>query len=170
MEYVKLWETKGVNKQLPENILIYRDGVSEEQSETFFREKLPLLRKACEKIYLASDLQKDLLHITIVVVGKRHHTRFYSTNGDNDKIIDKTGNPINAIVVDRHVTEARNWDSFLQSHNALQGTACPTLLVRHTISLSLMKSSSRDVFSQASRIMSTEARNWNLFLQSHNAF
>jgi len=122
---LNLWGTKGGNKQLPENILIYRDGVSEGQYEMVLKEELPLLRKACEEVYPAPDLKKGLPHMTIVVVGKRHHTRFYPTKGDNDKITDKTGNPINGTVVDRHVTEARNWDFFLQSHNALQGTARP---------------------------------------------
>lgn len=121
-----LWRTKGGNKQFPENILIYRDGVSEGQYDIVLKEELPLLRKACEEVYPAPDLKEGLPHMTIVVVGKRHHTRFFPTDGGSDrKITDATGNPINGTVVDRHVTEARNWDFFLQAHNALQGTARP---------------------------------------------
>ena len=113
------------NRALPENILIYRDGVSEGQYEIVLRDELPKLRKACEEVYPATDLKRGLPHMTIIIVGKRHHTRFFPTNGDSDKITDKTGNPLNGTVVDRHVTEARNWDFFLQAHNALQGTARP---------------------------------------------
>ena len=119
---LNLWATR--NKQLPENILIYRDGVSEGQYEMVLRQELPGLRKACEEVYPATDLKKGLPKIAIIVVGKRHHTRFFPTAGD-EKLTDKTGNPINGTVVDRHVTEARNWDFFLQAHNALQGTARP---------------------------------------------
>ena len=122
---LNLWRTKGGNKQLPENILIYRDGVSEGQYSKVLNEELPLMRKACEEVYPAPDTKKGLPHMAIIVVGKRHHTRFFPTTGDSDKFTDKTGNPINGTVVDRHVTEARNWDFFLQAHNALQGTARP---------------------------------------------
>lgn len=119
---LNLWGAK--NKQLPENILIYRDGVSEGQYEMVLRDELPKLREACEEVYPGPDLKKGLPHMAIIVVGKRHHTRFFPTN-DSDRVTDKTGNPINGTVVDRHVTEARNWDFFLQAHNALQGTARP---------------------------------------------
>ena len=119
---LNLWATK--NKQLPENILIYRDGVSEGQYEMVLNQELPQLREACQEVYPATDLKRGLPKIAILVVGKRHHTRFFPTVGD-EKLTDKTGNPINGTVVDRHVTEARNWDFFLQAHNALQGTARP---------------------------------------------
>lgn len=63
--------------------------------------------------------------MTVLVVGKRHHTRFFPTTIDKDRMDEKTGNCCNGTIVDRHVTEARNWDFFLQAHNALQGTARP---------------------------------------------
>ena len=122
---LELWRTKGGNKNLPENILIYRDGVSEGQYSMVLNQELPQLRKACEQVYPATDTKKGLPRISIVVVGKRHHTRFFATSEDPKLTNDKTDNPVNGTVVDRHVTEARNWDFFLQSHNALQGTARP---------------------------------------------
>lgn len=105
---LNLWGTKGNNKQLPENILIYRDGVSEGQYDMVLKDELPLLRKACEEVYPAPDLKKGLPNMTIIVVGKRHHTRFYPTD-NNPSMTDSNGNPVNGTVVDRHVTEARNW-------------------------------------------------------------
>lgn len=118
-----LWRAHNKN-QLPENILIYRDGVSEGQYSMVLNEELPLLRKGCERVYPANDTKRGLPKISIIVVGKRHHTRFYATTEDG-KLTDRKGNPHHGTVVDRQVTEARNWDFFLQSHHSLQGTARP---------------------------------------------
>ncbi|KIW21698.1 uncharacterized protein PV07_12869, partial [Cladophialophora immunda] len=38
---------------------------------------------------------------------------------------DRSSNPQHGTVVDRGVTEARNWDFYLQAHTAIQGTARP---------------------------------------------
>ncbi|KAF9894376.1 hypothetical protein FE257_007879 [Aspergillus nanangensis] len=107
---------------LPENLIVYRDGVSEGQYETVLERELPLLRKACKETYPASDTKKGLPRISIMCVGKRHHTRFYPTA---DETADRFANPANGTVVDRGVTEARNWDFYLQAHTALKGTARP---------------------------------------------
>jgi eukaryotic translation initiation factor 2C len=107
----------------PENIIIYRDGVSEGQYEIVLDKELPLLKKACKELYPASDTAKGLPRFTIDVVGKRHHTRFYATTEDTAD--ERSKNPLNGTVVDRGVTEARNWDFYLQAHKALQGTARP---------------------------------------------
>lgn len=117
-----LWKSKGAHKEYPENILVYRDGVSEGQYQAVLNEELPLLRKACEEAYPPSDLKKGLPHFTIIIVGKRHHTRFYPTR---EADADRSSNPKPGTVVDRGVTEARNWDFYLQAHAAIQGTARP---------------------------------------------
>jgi eukaryotic translation initiation factor 2C len=110
------------NKEYPQNILVYRDGVSEGQYEQVLDQELPALRRACEKTYPATATKQGIPRITIVVVGKRHNTRFYPTRKDD---ADRSSNPQNGTVVDRGVTEARNWDFFLQAHAAIQGTARP---------------------------------------------
>jgi hypothetical protein len=116
------WRKNRKNKVLPENLLIYRDGVSEGEYSTVLETELPLLRKACNELYPAPDTKKGLPNITIIIVGKRHHTRFYPTKeGDADR----SCNPKNGTVVDRGITEAHNWDFFLQAHTAIQGTARP---------------------------------------------
>jgi eukaryotic translation initiation factor 2C len=117
---LELWRAK--NRALPENILIYRDGVSEAQYEAVICEELPLLRGACAKIYPATDTKKGLPRMSIIVVGKRHHTRFYATRIAD---CDSSSNTKNGTIVDRGITEARNWDFFLQAHTCLQGTARP---------------------------------------------
>lgn len=120
---LNLWKSQGDHAAFPENLPVYRDGVSEGQYATVLEAELPLLRKACDNLYPVLDRKKGVPHITIVIVGKRHHTRFYPTAVSKD---DKGNcNPSCGTVVDRGVTEARNWDFFLQSHKGLQGTARP---------------------------------------------
>lgn len=107
---------------LPENIIVYRDGVSEGQYDVVIEQELPLLKKACVETYPAASTKKNLPRISIVIVGKRHHTRFYPTR---DEDADRSANPKNGTVVDRGVTEARNWEFYLQAHTAIKGTARP---------------------------------------------
>lgn len=110
------------NGSYPDNILVYRDGVSEGQYRLLLENELPAFRKACNELYPESSVTQDYPRLTIVVVGKRHHNRFYPTKAEDS---DRSANPQNGTVVDRGVTEARNWDFFLQAHTALQGTARP---------------------------------------------
>ncbi|KAK5999083.1 Argonaute RISC catalytic component 2 [Cladobotryum mycophilum] len=117
---LRLWRERGKHATLPENILIYRDGVSEGQYQLVLNEELPLLRSACAESYKAANQKEPRL--TIIIVGKRHHTRFYPTQLSD---ADNSGNTKAGTVVDRGVTEARSWDFFLQAHTALQGTARP---------------------------------------------
>ncbi|OJD35326.1 rna interference and silencing protein [Diplodia corticola] len=120
---LRLWQTKGKNAALPENILLYRDGVSEGQYNQVLHDEIPQLREACRQVYPATQTAKGLPRLAVVVVGKRHHTRFYPTS---EQHADKNSNTKPGTVVDRGVTQAaRQWDFFLQPHSALQGTARP---------------------------------------------
>lgn len=44
---LQLWKTKGRHAALPENILVYRDGVSEGQYDLVLKHEFPMLRAAC---------------------------------------------------------------------------------------------------------------------------
>lgn len=110
------------NKTLPENILVYRDGVSEGQYQVLKDSEIPSLRAACDKAYPPNLKKLGFPKISVIVVGKRHHTRFYATKEDE---ADRSGNTLNGTVVDRGVTSMWNWDFFLQAHTCLQGTARP---------------------------------------------
>ncbi|KAI1467708.1 Piwi-domain-containing protein [Daldinia caldariorum] len=99
--------------RLPKNIIVYRDGVSEGQYKLVLEKELPKLKDACKKLY-----EKDMPKITVVIVGKRHHTRFYAK--------EDSSNPAPGTVVDRGITQAVRWDFFLQAHRAIVGTARPT--------------------------------------------
>ncbi|RWA08504.1 hypothetical protein EKO27_g6616 [Xylaria grammica] len=110
---------RGVNQRLPENIIIYRDGVSEGQFATVLEKELPLIRNACRGFYSpASGLPKLLLVVSV----KRHQTRFYPTNKNH---MVRSRNIKNGTVVDRGVTQASTWDFFLTAHKGLQGTSRP---------------------------------------------
>ncbi|KAG6811918.1 hypothetical protein H0H92_005249 [Tricholoma furcatifolium] len=118
-ERLTLFHSK--NKVLPKRILVYRDGVSEGQFPIVVNEELPAIRKACTKFDTAQTKYRPML--TIVICGKRHHTRFYPTE---EQDADKDGNPKAGTVVDRGVTSVYNFDFFLQAHGGLQGTTRPT--------------------------------------------
>ncbi|KAJ0167680.1 Protein argonaute-3 [Colletotrichum tanaceti] len=115
---LRLWMKHNQNK-LPEYIIIYRDGVSEGQFTQVLDVELPMIRKACSKLYQAGRKPK----MSIIVSVKRHQTRFYPTS---EQTMDpKSRNIRSGTVVDRGVTQARYWDFFLTAHTALKGTARP---------------------------------------------
>jgi eukaryotic translation initiation factor 2C len=118
LERLELW--RKINRNLPSKIIIFRDGVSEGQYNLVLDQELPPIQKAYEKLYGGSEKWPKT---TIIVVGKRHHTRFYPT--DNKSMDQRTGNPMPGTVVDRGVTSHYLWDFFLQAHKGLQGTARP---------------------------------------------
>ena len=114
-----LWKTLGKHPNYPENIMIFRDGVSEGQFNMVLKTELPRLQKACELTYPKTQKQPRFF---VAVCGKRHHTRFYPTSMEN---ADDGSNCKPGTVVDRGVTESRMWDFFLQAHKGLKGTTRP---------------------------------------------
>lgn len=84
------------NKVLPQRILFFRDGVSEGQFLTVRNDELPKVHEAFKK-FPTKDGSPYNPKLTILIAGKRHHTRFFPTkNEDADK-----GNPQPGTVVDR---------------------------------------------------------------------
>ncbi|KAF8551548.1 Piwi-domain-containing protein [Imleria badia] len=105
------------NGELPERVILYRDGVSESQFVQVREYELTQLKSAFE--HFGSYEPK----LSIVVCGKRHHTRFYPTKQEDAA---HDGNPLPGTVVDRGVTPAYEFDFFLQAHGGLKGTTRPT--------------------------------------------
>jgi eukaryotic translation initiation factor 2C len=118
---LRLWQKHNKN-QLPENIILYRDGVSEGQYQQVLDLELPMIRNACRQVYPATETKQGVPKVSIIICGKRHHTRFYPC-AETDA--DRSSNCQPGTVVDRGVTEARFWDFFAQPHACLQGTARP---------------------------------------------
>ena len=89
----RLEHFKKVNDQrLPQNLLIYRDGVGVGQYQIVLDEELPRLRDACRRVYGKDYVEGVHPQISLIVVGKRHHTRFYRLLGSKIKD-NKEGNP-----------------------------------------------------------------------------
>ena len=87
---------KARNNILPQRILFFRDGVSEGQFMTVRDDELPKVHQAFRK-FQNKDGSAYNPKLTILIAGKRHHTRFFPTkNEDADK-----GNPQPGTVVDR---------------------------------------------------------------------
>ena len=72
------WEE--INKALPENLIIFRDGVGEGQYETVLEDEVRQIRR----VYGGK--------LTLMIVGKRHHVRFFEEGSGNVDVTNpKTG-------------------------------------------------------------------------------
>ena len=92
-EHLTYWYEK--HQEYPEKLLIYRDGVSEGQYQMVLDEELPQLRSACKSVYG----EEKPPCITLIVVGKRHHTRFYRTDRLKKAVLGgQGGNPSHGTV------------------------------------------------------------------------
>ncbi|KAI1308639.1 Protein argonaute-2 [Halotydeus destructor] len=104
-------------KQLPAHIVIYRDGVSEGQFDQVLREEIEGLSTACDTVRPGYAPK-----LTMVIVQKRHHTRFVPVE-------DKKGKSKNippGTVIDTDVVHPTDFDFYLCSHFGVQGTSRPT--------------------------------------------
>ena len=61
--------------------------------------------------------------LSIVICGKRHHARFFSTNSEH---ADRNGNTRPGTVVDKGVTSVLDFDFYLQAHAGLQSSVKST--------------------------------------------
>ncbi|KAG9233432.1 Piwi domain-containing protein [Amylocarpus encephaloides] len=121
VEQLKNYSAK--HGRLPANILFYRDGVGESQYGMVKREELPRIIKACEDMRDEKTKMKLARpKITIVVVEKRHHARFFPTKreaqGNN---LDPNLPP--GTCVDTDVVAPNRFEFYLQSHDSPRGTA-----------------------------------------------
>lgn len=121
---------------LPHRIVIFRDGVSEGEFKSVFTEELGALQ-SLEFLNLVRDsLLSDLLDylrekgarflpkITFVIVGKRHHVRFFPTpGGQPQQRDDRSGNLPSGLVIDQEVVHPLYRDFYLQSQKPLMGTS-----------------------------------------------
>ncbi|TVY43663.1 Protein argonaute [Lachnellula occidentalis] len=100
--------------QLPQHILFYRDGVSESQYGEVRSTELLQIQNACQQ---ATRTGETVPLITLVVVGKRHHTRFYFDDLNQRQNLDA------GLVVDTDVIAPKQFNFYLQSHGSPIGTA-----------------------------------------------
>ncbi|KAJ1967764.1 hypothetical protein IWQ62_001650 [Dispira parvispora] len=118
---VKLLQTYStVNGKYPQQIIFYRDGVSESQFSQVCTGEVDAIRRACARIPGRAGYKP---RITFVTCQKRHHFRF---NAVEARMRDrKSQNAPPGTVVDKDVTHPSGFDFFLQSQGGLQGTCRP---------------------------------------------
>lgn len=101
----------------PDHILFYRDGVSESQYGMVKARELPQIRDAIREIQrMSPDGRNCKPKVTLLIVGKRHHMRFYPEAPEDQKSLGP-GN-----VVDTGVVIPHAFNFYLQSHDSLLGT------------------------------------------------
>lgn len=108
MLYELFVEYKKANQAYPENLVIFRDGVSEGQFEKIIRTEAPLVQAAMNKV-------GTKMKVVIIVTQKHHNTRFALTqvNAQGRK---PTWNVPSGTVVDNTIVEPLYKMFYLNSH------------------------------------------------------
>ncbi|KAJ9605777.1 hypothetical protein H2200_009626 [Cladophialophora chaetospira] len=127
------------NGKLPEQIVVFRDGLSEDQFRMCQEYEYPRILAAIDRAENSWQRQKpsERAKVLLVCAIKRHHTRMYPEERapeDEDLYIGRgakgTGqynwNPLPGTLVTQRVTYGSGRDFFLYSQNAIKGTARPT--------------------------------------------
>jgi len=144
-ERVIAWynKTKGDKKlkneawrsRLPDHILFYRDGVSESQYGMVLHEEKDQILDGCQQAFdvVKKDKKNNKLKpndkwnpkLTLLVVTKRHHARFFPMKDFEGKtyVKDEDINLKSGLVVDTVVIDPIQRDFYLQSHHSALGTA-----------------------------------------------
>jgi len=112
---------------LPENLLIYREGVSDGQFARVRAEEINRIYDEAEKIATTRMQEGYKPKIAFIVMQKKHNTRFFPVSGERS---DPTNNCVPGTVVDRTIAHSVNYDFYLIAHNSVQGTARP---IRYTL-------------------------------------
>ncbi|EWC45585.1 hypothetical protein DRE_05443 [Drechslerella stenobrocha 248] len=108
--------------QVPRRIIYFRDGVSEGEYQKIIDEEVLDMKRACTA--LDSNYEPRM---TVIVCTKRHHSRFFPVDKNAS---DRNGNIVPGTVVEKDITHVTDFDFFLCSHSAIQGTARAT---RYTV-------------------------------------
>ncbi|XP_042420508.1 protein argonaute 10-like isoform X2 [Zingiber officinale] len=112
---------KSTNEK-PKRIIFYRDGVGEGQFNQVLLSEVAAIRLACTSI--ESDYRPG---ITFIVVQKRHHTRLFpKVHGNQGVSATRNGNILPGTIVDTKICHPKEFDFYLCSHIANQGTSRPT--------------------------------------------
>ncbi|VAI81355.1 unnamed protein product [Triticum turgidum subsp. durum] len=97
----------------PDQVIIFRDGVSESQFTDVINIELEQIIQACK--FLDEKWEPKF---TVIVAQKNHHTRFFQT-GCPDNVPPGT-------VVDKEVCHPKNFDFYMCAHAGMIGTSRPT--------------------------------------------
>ncbi|KIM25526.1 hypothetical protein M408DRAFT_26081 [Serendipita vermifera MAFF 305830] len=109
-------------------VIVFRDGVSEGQfAQVMEAEVRPILEalKGMSETLGKMGIDHPIPRLTFIVVGKKHHIRFFPQPGS--KMADRNDNSVPGTVIDTDITtpEPNLFDFYLQSHGSLLGTSRP---------------------------------------------
>lgn len=108
-------------------MIIYRGGISESQFHSCREKEIAAIKEAYNQVFPS---RAGRLKLTFVIVGKRHNTRFYPKrltdtvfyDPENDeKYFNLNLKP--GLYVKNVITDPDHSNFYLQSHNAIKGTA-----------------------------------------------
>ncbi|EIM82439.1 Piwi-domain-containing protein [Stereum hirsutum FP-91666 SS1] len=113
---------------LPLNIFYYRDGVSEGEYDNVLATEARAIQEAWDlgKAHRKDKHDPAKLNIVFIIVGKRHHIRFFPTqSSDAGGLTDRSGNVVSGLCVDTAITtpSRKRQDFYLQSQCGLKGTS-----------------------------------------------
>ena len=113
----------------PHRVILYRDGISEQQFLKVLNQELLAIREACMSLEMAYRPG-----ITFIVVQKRHHTRLFCCSHEasipcvphcSKEECHKENIPPGT-TVDVGITHPTEFDFYLCSHPGIQGTSRPS--------------------------------------------
>ncbi|KAG2348507.1 Piwi-domain-containing protein [Suillus weaverae] len=111
------------NRAAPVRILFFRDGLSEGEYALTGKEEIEDITGAIDDIWRDKNVKGAKPELTFIVVGKRHHVRFFPKNKNDG---DRSGNCPAGFVADNGVGNPAVRDFYLQSHGGLLGTSRPS--------------------------------------------
>ncbi|KAK0653471.1 Protein argonaute 1B [Lasiodiplodia hormozganensis] len=159
MERLQAYKKKN-KERYPDNIMYYRDGVSDSQYASVKCDELTAIRDA----YAEETKSDKPVKITAIVTAKRHHTRLYPHQGNNSvKTTGTTGNVVPGTTVDSTITSPIWFDFFIVTHNGIKGTARPT---HYFVLENQMGFSADQLQNFVSHILLTLPTPWNVQLTS----
>ncbi|PIA48667.1 hypothetical protein AQUCO_01400920v1 [Aquilegia coerulea] len=100
-------------KRKPDNVVIFRDGVSESQFNQVLNIELDQIIEACK--FLDAKWSPKF---TVIIAQKNHHTKFFQKGS--------TENVPNGTVIDKQICHPRNNDFYMCAHAGMIGTTRPT--------------------------------------------
>ncbi|KAM0841035.1 hypothetical protein ACQ4PT_059275 [Festuca glaucescens] len=109
--------------QTPEQIIIFRDGVSEGQFNMVLNDEIAKIIEACKFFGSKHFGGKWFPKFMVIVAQKNHHTRFFLPNERNRN---EVNNVQPGTVVDKGICHPRNYDFYMCAHAGMIGTTRPT--------------------------------------------
>ncbi|KAN0075335.1 Piwi domain containing protein [Tylopilus felleus] len=126
MVYQALHDFGAENRAAPQRFIFFRDGLSEGEYEGVAEKEVKDIKAAIDQLWQDRKLDPQKSPkppLTFVVVGKRHHVRFFP---QTERDADRSGNCPAGFVADQGIGNPIAMDYYLQSHGGLLGTSRPS--------------------------------------------